>query len=235
MSKDFGGDLMKKRISMLVIAVLFLTIATPIQAASDKGLEKVLTNLVKNDNMKGRILWYDLSANIHNLDTPEKVRDIVTKTANANIDTIVLDVKNYTGFVGYNSEIAPHMSTSNISNYSDLSFEVFLYTRRTSIGLIEFYSLQRSVIMFFDELGLVFFRLYNPLNHAYINFFIYLVYPLLYSVYVHKIQCFCFESIVINSFEVLDLPVLFSISSDIRFEWMFSFCRLALLYIHFAG
>jgi len=123
----------------------------------------------------------------------------------------------------------------NISNYSDLSFEVFLYTRRTSIGLIEFYSLQRSVIMFFDELGLVFFRLYNPLNHAYINFLIYLVYPLVYSVYVHKIQCFCFESIVINSFEVLDLPVLFSISSDIRFEWMFSFCRLALLYIHFAG
>ncbi len=104
---------------MLLTIVLFLTLATPIHAASDKGLEKVLSNLVKNEDMKGRVLWYDLSANIHNLDTPEKVATIVEKTANANIDTIVLDVKNYTGFVGYNSEIAPHMSTAEIGDYSD--------------------------------------------------------------------------------------------------------------------
>ncbi|WP_200412037.1 hypothetical protein, partial [Virgibacillus salexigens] len=84
-----------------------MTMTTPIQAATDKGREQVLSNLVKNKNMKGRVLWYDLSANIHNLNTPEKVSEVVQKTANANIDTIVLDVKNYTGFVGYNSEIAP--------------------------------------------------------------------------------------------------------------------------------
>lgn len=110
---------MRKWFSMLLTIVLFLTLATPIQAAPGRGLEKVLSNLVKNENIKGRVLWYDLSANIHNLDTPEKVANIVEKTANANIDTIVLDVKNYTGFVGYDSDIAPHMSTAEIADYGD--------------------------------------------------------------------------------------------------------------------
>ncbi|MBP2075796.1 alpha amylase family protein [Oceanobacillus polygoni] len=110
---------MRRWFSMLLTIVLFLTLATPIQAAPGKGLEKVLSNLVKNENIKGRVLWYDLSANIHNLDTPEKVANIVEKTANANIDTIVLDVKNYTGFVGYDSDIAPHMSTAEIPDYGD--------------------------------------------------------------------------------------------------------------------
>lgn len=110
---------MKKWISFLLVTVLFITLAMPVGATSDSGRQQVLKNLVKNDNQKARILWYDLSANIHNLDTPEKVKEIVTKTANANIDTIILDVKNYTGFVGYNSDIAPHMSTSTIKDYSD--------------------------------------------------------------------------------------------------------------------
>ncbi|UJL45771.1 family 10 glycosylhydrolase [Virgibacillus sp. NKC19-16] len=110
---------MKKWISILLISILMMSITTPIQAASDKGQEQELSDLTDSDNMKGRVLWYDLSANIHNLDTPEKVADIVEKTANVNIDTIVLDVKNYTGFVGYDSDIAPHMSTAEIANYSD--------------------------------------------------------------------------------------------------------------------
>lgn len=108
---------MKKWLSLFLI--LTLIIATPglTFAASDKGREKVLSNLVDNENWKGRILWYDLSANMEYLNTPEKVRDIVQKTANANIDTIVVDVKNYTGFVAYESEIAPHIGTSIIPGY----------------------------------------------------------------------------------------------------------------------
>lgn len=111
---------MKKWLSILLTSALTLSLVTPSFAASDKGRVQVLSNLVKNEKMKGRVLWYDLSANIYNLDTPEEVEDIVAKTANANIDTIVLDVKNYTGFVGYNSEIAPHMSeATQIPKYSD--------------------------------------------------------------------------------------------------------------------
>ncbi len=77
----------------------------------------MLENLIKDKNSKARILWYDLSANLFNLDTPEKVKDIVAKTADANFDTIILDIKNSTGYTAYNSRLAPHISTSTIPNY----------------------------------------------------------------------------------------------------------------------
>lgn len=109
---------MKRWMSIFLSFLLFFTMAfTTVHASSDKVRHKVLKNLIKNNHFKSRVLWYDLSANIHHLNTPEKVRDIVKKTAKANIQMIVLDIKNYTGFVGYHSKIAPHMSTSKIKNY----------------------------------------------------------------------------------------------------------------------
>src|SRR5690606_37178834 len=112
-------------------------------------------------------------------------------------------------------------------------FGIILYTRLTSLGIIEFYSLQKSIKIFLAEIGLIFFRIYNPLKYQYGNLFIYVVYPLLCSVYVNKVQCFCFESFIINPFEILDLPVLFFISSDIQVEITSSLFKLAFLYIHF--
>lgn len=110
---------MKKWFVFLLSMFLVFSSSLPVFAASDKSRTEVLKNLVDHEQFEGRVLWYDLSANINNLSSPEKVKDIVTKTANANIDTIILDVKNYTGFVGYNSEIAPHMSASTIKNYHE--------------------------------------------------------------------------------------------------------------------
>lgn len=66
---------------------------------------------------KYRILWYDLSANRHKLNTMKKVQEIVDKTARAGFHSIVLDVKNYTGFVAYPSAIAPHISKSHYDGY----------------------------------------------------------------------------------------------------------------------
>src|SRR5690606_36657947 len=108
---------MRKWISLLIILVFMISTPSLTFAASDNARQRVLANLVKNENWKGRILWYDLSANMQYLNTPEKVRNIIQKTADANIDTIVVDVKNYTGFVAYDSKIAPHISTSIIPGY----------------------------------------------------------------------------------------------------------------------
>jgi uncharacterized lipoprotein YddW (UPF0748 family) len=112
---------MKRIFFMLVAFALIFTTMIPqttlAKTDNDKKRIRELTKLVEQDDKKGRILWYDLSANLFNLDTPEKVRNIVEKTANANIDTIILDIKNSTGFVAYNSEIAPHISTSKIPKY----------------------------------------------------------------------------------------------------------------------
>lgn len=74
-------------------------------------------NAVKDNGLKANILWYDLSANLSRLNTREAVQFMLDKTKKANIDTVILDVKNYTGYVGYQSSLAPHISTSKIPKY----------------------------------------------------------------------------------------------------------------------
>lgn len=102
--------------------ILFTSMPTHMEArgsGKENGNQsKMVENIIKNKNMKSRILWYDLSANLDSLDTPEEVADIVAKTAKANINAIVLDVKNRSGFVPYPSEYSPHLSESKNPKYS---------------------------------------------------------------------------------------------------------------------
>jgi len=111
--------------------------------------------------------------------------------------------------------------------------EISLYVRRSPLGLLEFYSLQRQLCLFYDEISLAFFRVYNPTYYSCTCLFIYLVYPLISSVYVNKVQCFCFESLVVHPFETFDLPVLFFICSELQHTSNFLSDRLALLYVSF--
>lgn len=108
-----------QRLFTVMIAIVLVVTGVSTVHAENPSRETVLKNLVKNKNMKARILWYDLSANLEKLNTPEKVADIVAKTANANFNTIVLDVKNPSGFVAYPSEHSPHLSTSANPRYSN--------------------------------------------------------------------------------------------------------------------
>lgn len=104
-------------------------LSRPAQANPDPGMpgkggdqrrERVLSNFIGHPRHSGRVLWYDLTANLERLNSSEKVEDIVGKTAEAGFDTIVLDVANTTGFVAYSSEIAPHVSEAE--RYSDVEF-----------------------------------------------------------------------------------------------------------------
>ena len=109
---------MKKWFALSFAFLLILVTAMPaVASGNDQARHRVLQNLVKNDAMKARILWVDLAANLFALDTQEEVRDMVEKAAKAHFDTLILDVKNYTGYVAYPSHIAPHISTSRIDKY----------------------------------------------------------------------------------------------------------------------
>lgn len=105
----------------LAVYALILLIGTllPMQAlaANDTSRHHVLENIINAKGLKGNILWFDLSANLSRLNTRESVEEILDKTKKAKIDTIMLDVKNYTGYVGYQSAYAPHISTSKIPSY----------------------------------------------------------------------------------------------------------------------
>ncbi|TDD53803.1 hypothetical protein E1286_06620 [Nonomuraea terrae] len=98
---------------------LVVSLAPPASASppADRARHALLESLYGHAYWNSRILWYDLAANLKRLDTRAEVRDIVAKTAQAGFDTVVVDVKNYTGYVAYDSAIAPHLSTTKIPSY----------------------------------------------------------------------------------------------------------------------
>lgn len=104
----------------LILLFLFIFIRFSIHPNNVENVEKkeVYTNIKQVPNA-GRILWFDLMANIEILNNPKKVQNIIDKTAKANIDTIVLDVKNSNGYVGYLSNIASHLSNSKYTSYPE--------------------------------------------------------------------------------------------------------------------
>lgn len=97
-------------------------------------------------------------------------------------------------------------------------FQLIFLSKVGSLGFLEFKTLQETIIVIAGETVLVFFRLYNPtgLNLTCLSY--YLIFPNNYTIYVSKLQCFCFDTILINSFESIDLPVLFFIDSMILKE-----------------
>ncbi|MGH3728822.1 MAG: alpha amylase family protein [Micromonosporaceae bacterium] len=103
------------------LAAALLAPAAPATAApqgsQDKARHELLEGLYGHSYWQSRILWYDLAANLKRLDTRAEVRDIVAKTTDAGFDTVVVDVKNYTGYVAYDSAYAPHLSTTKIPSY----------------------------------------------------------------------------------------------------------------------
>lgn len=59
--------------------------------------------------LQARILWMDAGANVGNLNTPEKIADVVAKTKASGMNMIVLDVKPIVGETIYPSRFAPKL------------------------------------------------------------------------------------------------------------------------------
>jgi len=85
----------------------------------------------------------------------------------------------------------------------------------TNVNLVEFITLQNSMYIAPSETYLVFFRIYNPTDYIIKGISIYFISPNTVSVYILKIQCFCFDELLLYGFESVDLPILFYISSEI--------------------
>lgn len=103
-----------KRMLTMITALLLVLSLVPAGALAGNSTSKshVIKNLIKAQGLEARVLWMDLSANFNRLDTPEEVAAVVAQAKAANINTLILDVKNYTGFVAYHSQLAPHVSSA---------------------------------------------------------------------------------------------------------------------------
>lgn len=83
----------------------------------------------------------------------------------------------------------------------------------SNASVLELEILQKEVILRYGESTLVFYRIYNPMGHDVTCFGLYFVYPDEASANIHKIQCFCYNDMVIKAHETVDLPILFYVDA----------------------
>jgi hypothetical protein len=93
--------------------------------------------------------------------------------------------------------------------------EICFQTSCSNYNFVEFFALQKSIYILPNETHLVFFRMYNSINYDISGISIYLIYPIDYLLFFNKIQCFCFEELLLYPYESIDLPVIFYIMKDI--------------------
>jgi uncharacterized lipoprotein YddW (UPF0748 family) len=72
---------------------------------------RYVTAVTTAGGLQGRVLWCDAEANIWALDSREQVAALADHCKDANINTIVVDVKPLSGSVLYKSQVAPQLKT----------------------------------------------------------------------------------------------------------------------------
>lgn len=93
--------------------------------------------------------------------------------------------------------------------------EVLFQTSTSNYNFVEFCTLQKYIYIIPNETHLIFFRMYNTVSYEITGISIYLLYPTDFLVYFNKIQCFCFEELLLYPYESIDLPVIFFVSNEI--------------------
>lgn len=88
-------------------------------------------------------------------------------------------------------------------------------TLTTQKKKIDFDILQSKIYVCPGETNLAFFRITNLTNDAIQAFSVYVVSPTDYTPFINKLQCFCYEELLLYPHETVDLPVLFRIEQDI--------------------
>lgn len=131
-------------------------------------------------------------------------------------DNIIYNIDRYYSFRGQSNteNKISLLGIDSLKGETNLYIVVFK-AATTNVNLVEFITLQNSMYIAPSETYLVFFRIYNPTDYIIKGISIYFISPNTVSVYVLKIQCFCFDELLLYGFESVDLPILFYISSEI--------------------
>ncbi len=99
----------------------------------------------------------------------------------------------------------------------DTIYCIYFDTKVIGSNSIFFYVLQNKLFILPGETTLSFFRVYNDNIFPISGITIYSITPIDFQSFLNKIQCFCFEEIVIYSFEIIELPVLFYLDTNISY------------------
>ncbi len=186
--------------------------------------------LYVNTQKFNTVVSFDSYIQINNLDllNYNNIINITNKfdfINNLNIYNIYFDIniynfKNILYFNLYNYfffNFDNYQVDSTQSKFNSFFYIIYFNTSITNINLVEFISLQNNIYIIPGETYLIFFRLYNPTNFLIKGISIYFISPNEINAFLFKIQCFCFDELILYQFESIDLPILFYISSDILF------------------
>jgi len=92
----------------------------------------------------------------------------------------------------------------------------FIYITSTKIPYIwcELYALHNLIIIPNNEISLLFFRIYNPNIYALNVLILYFIYPSIFTSFIIKLQCFCYDNLFLFPLETLELPILMYLNID---------------------
>lgn len=91
-----------------------------------------------------------------------------------------------------------------------------------------FYPLQQYIYTIPGESSLIFYRLENKSDIPLQTLSVYVTTPAEAVAYIKKLQCFCYEELMVAPYSIIDLPILFSIDEEILNE---EFKEITLNYI----
>jgi cytochrome c oxidase assembly protein Cox11 len=124
-------------------------------------------------------------------------------------------------------------AAANIDQNSNI-YKVYFKTSSSSSSAVEFFPLQDHVYCIPNETTMVFFQAYNPTPNQVTGISIYMINPTEAAPYVNKVQCFCFEDMMLQPYETVELPVLFMLDADIKNKLQFDRKNVTINYIMFA-
>ncbi len=130
------------------------------------------------------------------------------------LDVLVNNFSFYYNYIIYISFFYFDLYISTIISSCDY-IEVLFQTSTSNYNFVEFCTLQKYIYIMPNETHLIFFRMYNTVSYEITGISIYLLYPTDFLVYFNKIQCFCFEELLLYPYESIDLPVIFFVSNEI--------------------
>lgn len=107
-------------------------------------------------------------------------------------------------------------------------YKVKLEATNVKKNICSFYPLQHHIYTIPGESSLIFYRLENKTMDSIQTLSVYVTTPTEAVAYIKKLQCFCYEELMIAPNSVIDLPILFSIDEEILTE---EFKELTINYI----
>lgn len=157
-------------------------------------------DLVHLENIQIDNMFYQLKFNITEISYLEENKLI------SNIDQ--------TTYLNTNSNNLLLHLEKNGANTTNI-YLVHFDTLTTQKNKISFEILQNKIYICPGESTLAFFRITNLTNETIQAFSIYVVSPTEFTPFINKLQCFCYEELLLYPNETVDLPVLFRLENDV--------------------